>query len=146
MKIPPPIIYLAFFLAGIMLDRVVPVLFFTVPSAQYISWAFALTALIVVFFAVKEFLVARTSIRPDRPASSLITTGIFRITRNPLYCSLLFLYCGASIFISVWWPIILMPLLVTVMNKYVIEKEERYLLKKFGVSYRDYCERVRRWI
>ncbi len=145
-KVPPPIVYLAFFVLGITLDRIAPLPYPATSWARLSGWALALVSLLVALFAVREFRTARTTVRPDRPASSLITTGIFALTRNPLYLSVLLLYCGAGIFFGAWWPIILTPLLIATMDGYVIRKEEQYLLGTFGEAYRDYCKRVRRWL
>jgi protein-S-isoprenylcysteine O-methyltransferase Ste14 len=146
-KILPPIIYFIFFFAGIILGRIFPLPFFVSFLARLIiGWPIALASLAVVLLAMKEFRSAHTTIRPDRSVSSLITTGIFTRTRNPLYLSLLLLYCGVSIFLGAWWPIILVPLLVATMNSYVIGREERYLAERFGLFYRNYRTRVRRWI
>jgi len=129
-----------------MLGWIIPLPSFTSFLVRFIGWLFAAASLTVVLLAVKEFRAAHTTIRTDRPASYLILTGIFTVTRNPFYLSLLLLYCGVSIFLGTWWSIILAPLLVTTMNIYVIRREERFLIERFGLFYHDYCKQVRRWI
>jgi protein-S-isoprenylcysteine O-methyltransferase Ste14 len=145
-KIPPPVIYFVFFFIGIMLGRIFPLPSFALFLVHIIGWLFAIASLMAALLAMKEFRAAQTTIRPDRPASNLILTGIFRLTRNPLYLSLLLIYCGAGIFLGTWWPIILVPLLVATINFFVIRREERFLTERFGLAYNDYCKKVRRWI
>ena len=144
--VPPPLIYAAFFLAGMTLDSFVPITIPTILTVRIIGWIWALLSFVIAVSAFREFFIARTTIFPNRPVSSLITRGIFRISRNPLYLSLLCLYCGAALFWSVWWALIFAPLLVAVMNGYVIAREETYLVTAFGAKYRGYCSRVRRWL
>ena len=144
--VPPPVIYLAFFLAGIALGWAFPLPSFESRAALFIGWLIALASLVIAVLGFKEFRTAQTTFRPDRSASSLITTGIIKFSRNPLYLSLFLLYSEISILIGAWWPIILLPLLFTVMDRYVVAREERYLAQRFGASYSVYCKRVRRWL
>lgn len=145
-KVPPPIIYLAFFLGGMFLESIAPLPLLASQIANIIGAAFALVSLIFIIPAIQAFRMARTTIMPNRSVSSLITTGIFKITRNPLYLSLLLLYCGVSIFLNAWWPIILTPFLVAVIDRYIIAREEAYLTRRFGEAYQEYRKRVRRWL
>ena len=145
-RVPPPLIYLAYFLLGVILDRFLPLPSFASFWVRFVGWLVAVGALVVVSLAIKEFRIARTTVRPDRPASALITGGIFARSRNPLYLSLLMLYGGVGIYHGWWWPIIISPLLVLTMNRWIIAKEENYLTARFGDSYLEYCRRVRRWV
>ena len=144
--IPPPLIYLAFFLVGIALGWMFPLPFFESWSGQFVGGVIAFASLLIAGLGFKELRAARTTFRPDRPASSLVTAGVFNFSRNPLYVSLFLLYAGVSFVLQAWWAIILTPLLLAAMNRYVVAREERYLERRFGAQYSDYCKRVRRWL
>ena len=89
---------------------------------------------------------AGTNINPLMPTTSIVTSGPFRFTRNPLYVSLTLLYLGLTLAFNTWWGIVgLIPLLV-VMHYGVVLREERYLEQKFGEMYRQYRSKVRRYL
>ena len=81
-----------------------------------------------------------------KSASSLQTTGIYSVSRNPMYLSLLLIYTGLAFLIGNWWNIILLPLLFLVVQEYVIKREEKYLERRFGQEYLNYKLKVRRWL
>ena len=91
-------------------------------------------------------LDAGTNIRPNLPAKAIVTSGPFRFSRNPLYCSLTLLYLGLSAFLNTWWSLILLVPLLLVMHVGVVRREERYLERKFGEEYRRYRSSVRRYL
>ena len=105
--------------------------------------------LVAAYFSVrsmKQFIQTKNTIIPNKPAASLQTTGIYHSTRNPMYFGLMMVYLGLSCLIGNWWNIILLPLLLFIIQEFIIKKEEKYLLRKFGQEYTDYCHQVRRWI
>ena len=89
---------------------------------------------------------ARTNINPLLPTTSLVTSGPYRFSRNPLSVSLVVLYLGLSLRLDTLWPLLLFVPLLIVFHYGVIQREERYLERKFGETYRNYCLNVRRWI
>jgi len=89
---------------------------------------------------------AGTNVRPDRPATALVTGGPFRFSRNPLYVSLIALYLGITLLFDALWPLILLIPVLAFVHWGIVLREERYLELKFGDAYRDYKTRVRRWI
>ena len=105
-------------------------------------WASAIIALWATFFMGK----AGTTVNPLRPTTSLVTSGPYRFSRNPLSVSLVVLYLGLSVRIDTLWPILLLLPLLLVFHYGVIQREERYLERKFGDTYRNYCSAVRRWV
>ena len=92
------------------------------------------------------FLRAQTSPNPRRPAARLVTGGPYRFTRNPMYLGFTFLYLGASAWMNSLWPVLLLPVVLIVMQRGVIAREEAYLERRFGAEYRAYRGRVRRWL
>jgi protein-S-isoprenylcysteine O-methyltransferase Ste14 len=148
LKLPPPAVALAVALLMWLASRV----------AAPIESAFALRvnaaiALALVGFAIDiagliAFRRARTTINPTRPmaASSLVSNGIYRFTRNPMYLGLLVELLAWAVFLSSVAALLLVPLFVLYINRFQITPEERALTKIFGAEYAAYKGRVRRWI
>ena len=89
---------------------------------------------------------AGTPIRTDRPVPRLVTDGPFRYTRNPGYLGLTMLYAGIAVLRNSLWAILLLPLVLYVIQRQVIGREERYLERTFGEEYLAYKAQVRRWL
>lgn len=131
---PPPLIYLAALLL-VALCRA----FARLPVAPGRSTLWP--GLVLVAAAVSIALWG-----PNLPAKAIVTSGPFRFSRNPLYCSLTLLYLGLSAFLNTWWSLILLVPLLLVMHVGVVRREERYLERKFGEEYRRYRSSVRRYL
>jgi len=105
--------------------------------------------IIAIFFLVKsleQFFQSKNSLITIKPATSLQTTGIYNVTRNPMYVGLAIVYLGISCFIGNWWNVILFFLLLLIIQEYIIKHEEKYLERRFGQEYLDYKLKVRRWL
>ena len=89
---------------------------------------------------------ADTTLRTDKPVSNLVQDGPFRYSRNPGYLSLAMIYAGIAILRNALWAILLLPFLLLVTQRELIEREERYLERTFGEEYLAYKRRVRRWV
>jgi protein-S-isoprenylcysteine O-methyltransferase Ste14 len=136
-------------LVGLALDTLLPVPTPIAPVAGS-TWVVAGTLILfglALFFAgVRRFSRAETPLPTNRPARVLVTAGIYRWTRNPVYLGFFFLYVGIGVAASSLWILIfLLPLMVTIRFG-VVAREEVYLERRFGDSYRDYKARVRRWL
>ena len=146
--IPPPLIYAGVFLLAVLIQRLIPFeknFFYTIAS----KIAGSIIIIAGVFFsfpALSQFFRTKNTLITIKPASSLQTTGIYSVCRNPMYISLLLWYTGLSFLIGNWWNFILLPLLFLIMQEYVIKREEKYLERSFGQEYLNYKSKVRRWI
>lgn len=89
---------------------------------------------------------AGTNINPSQPATSLVITGPFYFSRNPLYLSLTILFVGLSLIANNLWGLVAIVPVLVVLHFGVILREERYLEAKFSENYRQYCSKVRRWL
>jgi protein-S-isoprenylcysteine O-methyltransferase Ste14 len=89
---------------------------------------------------------AQTHINPREPTTAIVTTGPYQFTRNPIYVSLTLLYAGIALLANAIWALALLPAILYVMNRGVIEREERYLERKFGSLYLNYKALTRRWL
>jgi len=144
--VPPPLVFLAPLAVSYVFSRLYPVRLLPPLAADLLGGLLLALWLAVSIPAILTFRRARTSINPMAPSTALVVTGPFRFTRNPLYLGLVFGYSGVSMLIQAWWAFVLLPVVLVVMQRAVIEREERYLERKFGEDYIRYKERVRRWL
>ena len=147
-KIPPPAVALLFGLLMWLASRVVEP--FEAPFAARVGVAVVLASIGATFGvpAMISFVRARTTMNPIKPgaASSLVTGGVFRFTRNPMYLSLLMYLLAWAAYLSNWLALLLVPVFVFYINELQIKPEERYLFAIFGAEYAAYKARVRRWL
>ena len=96
---------------------------------------------------VYSFRRADTTILPaGRPTTTIVDSGPYRFTRNPMYVAMTLAYIGLSLILNNVWGFLFLPVVLAVVDRAVIRREERYLAAKFGTPYREYCARVRRWL
>jgi len=144
--VPPPLIYVVLFGFGWLLQRLVPLPFLPAIPARVAALIFLAAGVLLTASALLLFRRARTSLVPIKPTTALVLRGPYRLTRNPMYLGLLCVYIGAALWFGVTWALVLAPVVVLVVQRLAIAKEERYLEQKFGDAYRQYRARVRRWI
>jgi protein-S-isoprenylcysteine O-methyltransferase Ste14 len=144
--IPPPLLYVVPFLAGLLIHWAHPATL--LPRGVTAPFGVILVALglALIGFAAASFLRAHTSPLPIKPTTAIVETGPYRFTRNPMYVGLAVLYLGLTLWVNSLWPLLLLPVALFAIQRFVIAREERYLEAKFGDQYRGYKARVRRWI
>ena len=144
-KIPPPLITLICISIIYFFEK--EFIFFEDWNI-YISGFFLLWGLIIIAFAVFKFAKTKTTVDPTKPSktSSLVISGIYRITRNPMYLGMLFLIISFTFYKLSLVGAIVIPSFIFYINKYQIEPEEYEMRKKFGENFEDYCKKVDRWI
>ncbi len=144
--IHPPIVALFYILAAFTLGFFMP-LPWAVPTLMR-NLGFALTCLgfLLGLAAFLQFRKARTTLDPHGSVSQVVTSGIYRFTRNPIYLGFLLLVIGLPLHSGFYWGLMTAPFFVFTMNRLVIEHEETYLRGKFGEAYTSYTSRVRRWL
>ncbi len=81
-----------------------------------------------------------------KPASRIVDKGPYRLTRNPMYTGMSLVYLGAMLLLNWGWALVLFPLVLILLYRFVISREEAYLTSEFGEEYLAYCRKVRRWI
>lgn len=157
---PPPVIYLAFVLAGWALaelgDRPEAVQAglgwlaagFGLEMAVRRGVALTLIVAGILFDRVAAGLFRRrgTAVEPWKPTTTLIVDGPYRFSRNPIYIGFAVTYAGLAIAMDSWIALLLLAPCLFVIDRFVIQREERYLAAKFGSEYQAYRERVRRWL
>jgi protein-S-isoprenylcysteine O-methyltransferase Ste14 len=147
-RVPPALWFFVLLLGGWGLDRVVP-LPIAFPSFAWQVWpALALFAAAAVFAgtAIRLFAVRQTSLLPFSPPAALLSTGPFRVSRNPLYVALVATLCAFGLLLASWWFLIAAAILALVLDRFVIRPEEAALAEAFGPAYAAYARRVRRWL
>lgn len=145
-RVPPPLIYLATFGVGWLLQRAWPRPIVTVGEARWAGGVLVAAWVALTAWTVTCFRRHHTSVVPVKPTTALIVKGPFTVTRNPLYLGMVLLYAGMALWLDALWPLLLLLPLIVVIQAYAIAREERYLTRRFGEAYVDYCRRVRRWI
>jgi protein-S-isoprenylcysteine O-methyltransferase Ste14 len=143
---PPPLIYLGSLALGMLLDRKLRLPFLPRGMRRAIGWPLLGGGMLLMGWFVFTMRRAGTPIDPREPVSNLVTDGPFRYTRNPAYLSMAMIYAGISSLANALSSILLLPAVLLVIQRGVIEREERYLEGKFGDEYLRYKEQVRRWV
>jgi len=148
LKIPPPAVALVFAISMWGISLCTPAL-----NDDNLAHIFAasIIALIGVSFSVAGVIAfprAKTTLNPNKPAdaSSLVTSGIYRFTRNPMYVGLLIVLVSWAGFLNAPWTLIVPAVFFAYISRYQIAPEEKVLLSIFGDTYNDYKVNIRRWL
>ena len=146
---PPPLIALAAALLGLALDWLLPAYVLTV----LLTWPQRIVLAVILFAgaaglavpALHGFRSAGTHVEPWKPATALVTDGIFGCLRNPMYVGLTLILAGLSVLLASDWMLVMAVVFIAVIHFGVVKREERYLEAKFGDAYRAYKARVPRY-
>ena len=122
---------------------------FVPEGGWYIAWGLGFAAIVLGaglnIAADRELKRAGTPTKPTMPSTALVTGGIYRWTRNPMYLGMSLILAGIGIATGSLWFILMVPVAAYAVTKLAIGPEERYLAEFFGAAYLDYRNRVRRW-
>jgi protein-S-isoprenylcysteine O-methyltransferase Ste14 len=143
---PPPLIYLGTLGLGFGLDAVAGGASLPSRVARPVGAALIVAGAGLIGTFVRAFGRARTPIDPYSPSEAIVTDGPYRLTRNPGYLGMALTYAGIAIASNAPWALVPLPVAISVIDRGVVAREERYLERKFGAQYTDYKRRVRRWI
>jgi protein-S-isoprenylcysteine O-methyltransferase Ste14 len=148
-RYPPPLLFVLGIAAGWLLCRAfpLPLIGLTARSAAaLVGWLLVALGTGLSVWGLATFRGAGTPVRPNKPASTLVTHGPFRLSRNPMYLGLSLVYLGVMLLMNSAWIVLFLPLVITTLHLTVIRHEERYLSATFGIAYDEYRRRVRRWL
>ncbi len=147
MVVKPPVLLLGSLVGGPLLGRVFPVPL--VPgndTAHALGMSFQIVALGLFFWSVSTFRGYGEKVMPEVETETLVQTGPYRYSRNPIYVAMAMLIIGAGLWTHNAWHLALLCLCIPILHGGVVLREEAYLLEKLGPEYRDYCERVNRYL
>jgi protein-S-isoprenylcysteine O-methyltransferase Ste14 len=148
LKVPPVAVVLV--TAGFMwlVAWAVPALGFQFPARGLVAMSLALAGAVTSALGVFSFRRAGTTVNPMKPetSSSLVTSGIYKLTRNPMYLGFLLILLGWTVFLSSILAFLFLPAFIVYMNHFQIEPEERALATLFGQAFAAYKARARRWL
>jgi protein-S-isoprenylcysteine O-methyltransferase Ste14 len=145
-NVHPPVVALIFIVIAIVLGRYAAIPLQAPVFVQNIGLGLTFVGFLLGVGAFIEVRKARTTLDPHGSVKALVTNGVYRFTRNPIYTGFLLMVIGFPLNYGNYWGIIAAPLFIFAMNRLVIEKEEAYLEKKFKEEYTGYRSRVRRWL
>ncbi|MBI2757709.1 MAG: isoprenylcysteine carboxylmethyltransferase family protein [Chloroflexi bacterium] len=145
-KIHPPVLTLIHIGIAYAAKWLIPIPFAVPNILRTIGLPLAAIGFLLAVSALLEFRKAHTTVDPHGSVKSIVTSGIYRFTRNPIYAGFLLVLIGIPLNSGTYWGLLLAPVFIVSINNLVIQHEEAYLEKKFGDVYAGYKSRVRRWI
>jgi protein-S-isoprenylcysteine O-methyltransferase Ste14 len=148
LKIPPPIYALSIALLMWLLNKYIPVVHFIESPWNRVGLSIVIAAGLFDLWSLFLFFKKRTTPNPMKPENTtgLVITGLYKISRNPMYVGLLIMLFGFAIWLGSLTPFLVLPLFYIVITAMQIKPEERFLLKKFGKEYQTYKDSVKRWL
>lgn len=148
LKVPPPAVVLLIAVAMWLAVSMSGALVFALPGRLAVAIALAILGVAISAAGIVSFQRARTTVNPTRPdtASSLVATGVYRFTRNPMYLGLFLVLVGWAAYLSNAVALAGPLLFALYITRFQIAPEERALAAKFGAAFDDYRRRTRRWI
>ncbi len=142
----PPLIPACAVALGLLAHFLWPIRFLSTNSASVFGWPLLATAFGIAGAAAWEMKSAKTNLHAHKPATNLVTGGVFTFSRNPIYLAMAFAVAAIAVLVDSVWLLLFSGLTAFALQQLAIEPEERYLERKFGSAYLDYKARVRRWI
>jgi protein-S-isoprenylcysteine O-methyltransferase Ste14 len=146
-RVPPPAIVLVVAVLMWLISRAVPPFHFDIPAHNWLAVVLVAAGFVTGISGVVIFRQAKTTVNPMKPhASSLVTWGVYAISRNPMYLGGLIMLLGWAIFLSNALAFLFLPIYILYINRFQIAPEERALTLLFGETYVAYQMRARRWL
>ena len=146
LKIPPPLLVLILVISNYFSSKKIDLIF--LPYQKLISFILLFIGILILINPILKFIKSRTTIDPIKfkKVNKLITTGIYKYSRNPMYLGLLLIVISTTIFYLNIFSITTPILFYFWINKFQIKREEIFLTEKFGKEYLLYKAKTRRWI
>ena len=141
----PPVILFIAILFQIALYKILPIMIIF-ENMYWIGIVVVFLGFFIFISSLMAFRINKTTMIPFQDSSFLITNGIYKYTRNPMYLGMLFVQFGIAIYFGSISPFIIPFLFIPIMNSRIIQHEEVILEKQFGESYMIFKNSVRRWI
>jgi protein-S-isoprenylcysteine O-methyltransferase Ste14 len=142
----PPLLYFIVLVAGLAISYIFSYKFLSPDFAFPIGGVLLIAGFAILFRAARTFVKNNNPVNPSGSTQLIISSGIYQYTRNPMYLGLTMIFMGISILTNAWFSFVLLPPLLMIVQKGIIEREEKYLTRKFGNEYLNYKSKVRRWL
>jgi protein-S-isoprenylcysteine O-methyltransferase Ste14 len=144
--IPPPLLFVLPILATLTLEWFVPTSFVHGAFRWLLGALIFVAGIALIQRAVITQKRAGTDPIPYKPSTRIVSYGVYRFTRNPIYLGFALCAFGLAILVDSAWMLLAVPIGLILIDRVVVTREERYLERKFGEEYLSYKRRVRRWI
>ena len=144
--IRPPFVYLGAIALGLLLHFAWPVWLVSRAVSGPLGGTAVLVAVALFLWAVRTFRTAGTPVPGNSPTTTIVRTGPYRFSRNPIYLSFSLLQLGVACWVNSLWLLVTLIAAVALMSFVVIPREERYLEARFSAEYSTYRASVRRWL
>lgn len=145
-RVPPPLLFAGAVAAGVLIDGDVPDWAHVTDPLQLAGISVGVAGLALIAISLGLFRRFRTRPEPWQPSSALITSGLYRRSRNPMYLGMAVTSAGIALYFESLAAALLLAGAVVLIDRFVIRREERYLVRRFGADYDVYRARVRRWL
>ena len=146
LKIPPPLLVFILIISNYYSSKKIDLIL--LPNQNLISFIILLIGVVILIYPIFKFIKSKTTIDPIKfkKVNKLISSGIYKYSRNPMYLGLLMIVTSTSIFYLNIFSITTPILFVCWINRFQIKREEEFLTEKFGNEYLSYKKKTRRWI
>jgi protein-S-isoprenylcysteine O-methyltransferase Ste14 len=148
LKVPPVIVVAITAFLMWVIEKYLSVEFVEFNTPKWFMISTAITGILVIVLGVVQFYIKKTTVNPHKPedSTSLVSSGIYRISRNPMYLGMLILLVFYGQYLGVGLVFLVFPIFIWYMNAFQIKPEEEMMIQLFGDEYKDYQKKVRRWI
>ena len=148
LKVPPLAQVLVISIGMLSISILLPSFGVLIPAGRLVGSILMAVGATLAIAGVLEFRRCKTTVDPRYPNNSdrLVCSGIYRLSRNPMYLGMFIILLGWSIYLANLLSFVFLPVFVFYMNHFQITPEERVLSEKFGTEFDRYCNEVRRWI
>ena len=141
----PPIVLLVALIVGVVLNFIWPVRFIP-PVLVWVGPIVVFVAALLFVLSLREFRAAGTSVRGYQRTTTIVRTGPYRFSRNPIYLAFVVFLLGLALCLNNLWMLVSVAEFVCVISILVIPREEQFLERNFPAQYSEYRATVRRWL
>lgn len=147
-KIPPAAVFIIAAILMWLVSTYTPQVDISEPARWILASLMTLSGAVLGLLGIIAFRGEKTTLNPMEPeqAGSLVNSGVYRISRNPMYLALALVLVAFAVYLESLWSLSILLLFMTYMTRFQIFPEERAMIKLFGEEYIEYMGRVRRWI